>query len=107
MEINNLPSEIICKISSYLSMKDTLNYLSINKELLKEGNKIFWKEKAYSLWGETFWEKAQKRPTKTSKPLLSYKAELLRIEKFLNCQKKHKQKTWKQKEFYEYWKSID
>ena len=107
MEINNLPSEIICKISSYLSMNDTLNLLSTNKELLKEGNEIFWKEKAYSLWGETFWEKAQKRPTKSSKPLLSYKAELLRIEKFLNCQKKHKQKTWKQKEFYEYWKSID
>lgn len=66
-----------------------------------------WKEKAISKYGEEFWKKAKERPNETSKPLQSWKEELLRIEKFQRMLIDFGNRPWLENDFYSYWNLID
>ena len=99
--------DLIINVAMYLNLVDTFNYLYTNKFTYKRSDVLFWKEKAYNLMGIDFWMRAHARPIQTSKPMMSYKHELLRIEYFQNNLYKHMKIRWNKNRFYEYWKAID
>ena len=103
-----LPDDIIYSI---LLMIDNINYI-IN---ISNINTITYKlidNNFYNVWGRyiytnEFWNKAEKRSTILSKPLLNMKMELLRIDNFNNYQKKHGYELWEKEDYYAYWKSLE
>lgn len=105
--MNELCEDLTIYITMYLNLSDTFNVLYTKKPIYKISDSLFWKQKAYSLMGNTFWRKAHYRPIQTSKPLMSYKQELLRINKFQKKISELTKKEWTNNCFYEYWKAID
>tara|TARA_X000000368_G_scaffold346474_1_gene285822 strand:+ start:8709 stop:9113 length:405 start_codon:yes stop_codon:yes gene_type:complete len=105
--MDNTCEDLLIEFSMYLSLSDTLNYLYTNKFIYKKSNNLFWKQKAYTLMGRDFWMRAHTRPIQTSKPLMCYKKELMRIEYFQKHIHKFMNIRWSNKNFYEYWNTID
>ena len=105
--MNELCGDLITNITMYLNLSDTFSILYTEKDIYKISDSLFWKHKAYCLMGNNFWRKAHNRPIQTSKPLMSYKQELLRINKFQETIFIINQKKWNNNCFYKYWESID
>lgn len=66
-----------------------------------------WKEKAYAQYGKEFWKKAKERPEESSKPLQTWKEELLRIENFQKMLNDFGNRPWLEDDFYSYWNLLD
>ena len=87
--------------------------LKLNVEQLKDIDQQFtlpeslWKEKAQIMYGTEFWKKAKARPNETSKPLQSWKEELLRIETFQKMLNDFGNRPWLADDFYSYWNLLD
>ena len=105
--MNVLCDDLMIYVTMYLNLPDTFNILYTKKPIYKISDSLFWKQKAYSLMGKAFWKKAHNRPIQTSKPLMSYKQELLRINRFQQKISELTQKEWTNNCFYKYWESID
>ena len=99
--------DLIINFLMYLDLSDTFNYLYTDKYIYKTSDELFWKQKAYTLMGKDFWIRAHARPIQTSKPLMGYKQELLRIDNFQKHIYKHMNIMWNKNKFYEYWSTID
>lgn len=104
--MNSIPSDIILNICNFLVFRDlialscTCRYFH---RLLNSMNDSFWKQIAYKMFSETFWIKASMRPVYTSKPLHSYKKELIRLLKF----EKYIGEALQESDYYSFWNSLD
>lgn len=97
-----LPLDIIHRILAKLDIND-LCKLDRSHPLPDH----IWKEKAISNYGEEFWKKAKERPNDTSKPLQSWKEELIRIENFQKMLIDFGNRPWLENDFYSYWRLVD
>ena len=99
----NLNQDIIRNLAYNLDLLTILNLSSVNKCTYQYLDELFYKSYAIYIFGEIFWIKASKRPKIKSKPLKTYKAELMRIERFQRILDRLNNKRWTQKDFYNYW----
>ena len=99
----NLNPDIVRNLAYYLDLFSILNVSQVDKETYKLFDNIFYKSYAIYIFGEEFWIKARKRPIIKSRPLKTYKAELIRIETFQKLLDRLNYKRWTQKDFYNYW----
>ena len=79
-----------------LSQVDRINYYSLDE--------LFYRCYAVFIYGEEFWIRAMMRPIQKSRPLLTVKRELIRIELFQKMLDRLNNNRWTQKDFYDYWK---
>ena len=86
---------------------ETLLFLKPNDILSLEctgkGCSINWKGYAYSMWNREFWIRASQRPVRVSRPLGSWKKEVLRLWMF----EYYLGQTWTREDYYEFWKLRD
>ena len=106
--INRLPLEIIQLISFNLyNIYDLNDFMASNKLLYTNADDIFYMIWARNMYSDEFWNKASKRTKCLTKPFISMKIELLRIEKFQNYLIKKRHIIWEKKDFYRYWQSLE
>ena len=105
--MNKLDIDVITLICDNLNFNDILNFSIINKFCYFSIDELFYKKKAYEYYGQEFWTKAYNRPWYYSKPLKNIKLELIRIDNFQKRLESLNFKIWTQKDFYNYWKTID
>lgn len=103
----NLSNDNIRNIGKFLTLYDLINFERTNKFIFLSFDKTYYKRLAYKIYGENFWKMALERPYIVSKPLKSFKKELLRIENFQIRLDKLNNKRWTNKDFYNYWKLND
>ena len=99
-----LCQDLIRNIAINMNLNDVLNFSIANNFIFKTLDDYFYKILAHKSWSHLFWELAQLRDYKLSKPLSKWKYELLRIENYQLFLEKNKIKRWTQKDFYNYWK---
>ena len=103
-----LPDDILFSILlMFNNINDLVNISYINRATYK-----LFDDNLYTMWGRhiysnEFWNIANKRTHILSKPLSNMKMELLRINEFNNCQRKHGYEIWKKEDYYIYWKSME
>ena len=89
---------------------EILKYLTIGELLELERtlkfDEEFWKRKAYYEWGEDFWKKASRRPKDKSKPLKTWRDELIRLYDFSLLLKDNKE-YFDKNDYYKLWNLID
>lgn len=87
---------IIPLMSKYIDFKDCCSLsIAIPDDSL-------WKLVAYELyWSKDFWDRAGRRSIKTSKPLQSWRQEVLRIHEF------QEHARWNEEDYYEWWDVLE
>ena len=101
--ISKLNQDVIQNLAYYLDLFSILNLSLVDKTINLYLDDIFYKSYAIYVFGDIFWIKASMRPIVESKPLKTYKAELIRIETFQKVLDRLNYKRWTQKDFYNYW----
>tara|TARA_A100001015_G_C15031922_1_gene733807 strand:- start:407 stop:787 length:381 start_codon:yes stop_codon:yes gene_type:complete len=99
--MNNLPEDIIINILIISDIKLLGKCERINlyyNKLLKK-NDYIWKKVADNRWGSEFFKIAKRRSVYISKPLSSYREELIRIINFEN----YARCNWGIDEYYDLW----
>ena len=86
---------------------DLINLSQIDKTTYDMFDDTFYMYWGRNLYSNKFWELAQKRTPIISKPLLSMKMELLRIQNFQNHLLKYDMKKWTNNDFYKYWEYLE
>lgn len=102
--MNRIPSDLILHISSFMKLKDILQFSITCKEFYTQFDNLFYKNLAYQMYGICFWLKALCRPHTFSKPLDNFKLEIIRIENFQRKLDNLNISRWTKKDFYNYWK---
>ena len=105
--MNIIPNDNILFITNYLDFNSIINFSIINKKFYLLFDDLFFTNLATKMYSYKFWIKALQRPYYLSKPLKDMKSELIRIESFQNAIQSLDLKRWKQKDFYDYWKSQE
>ena len=105
--MQHLNDDLYFYICNFLSFTDILNLSIVNKHLYTLLDDNFYKKLAIKYYTYQFWILANQRPPKLSKPLFTFKQELLRIENFQNNLTLLNYKRWCHKDFYNYWKSQE
>ena len=101
--ISKLNQDVIQNLAYYLDLFSILNLSLVDKTINLYLDDIFYKSYAMCVFGDIFWIKASMRPIVESKPLKTYKAELIRIETFQHVLDRLNYNRWTQKDFYNYW----
>ena len=101
--MNELNSDIIYIISYLLNFNDILNLSIINKYYFSLFDDKYYEDLSIIYYTDKFWKLASKRPIKLSKPLKSFKKEILRIENFQRTLDNLNYNRWTNKDFYDYW----
>ena len=101
--MNKLNSDIIYIISYFLNFEDVLNLSILNKFYYSLFDDIYYEDLSIKYYTKKFWTLAKKRPIKLSKPLKSYKEEIIRIENFQKNLDNLNFNRWTNKDFYNYW----
>ena len=101
--ISKLNQDVLQNLAYYLDLFSILNLSLVDKTINLYLDDIFYKSYAIYVFGDIFWIKASMRPIVESKPLKTYKAELIRIETFQNVLDRLNYNRWTQKDFYNYW----
>ena len=93
-----------CLVFSWLSVKDAIRFVMLNKSFVSAYFDVSYAHVYASniLKDKDFWMYARKRPTQTSKPLETYRAEIKRIE---FCRETGV--VDKAKDLYAFWKLVD
>ena len=99
-----VPYDLILHISSFMKLKDILDFSITCKELYRHFDNLFYKNLAYQMYGICFWLKANCIPQSYSKPLCKFKLEIIRIENFQRHLDNLNVSRWTKKDFYNYWK---
>ena len=106
--LDQLPIDLILMILYKITnINNVINVSMVNKnmwELLDNNIYIYWGRNLYS---NEFWNRANKRSSIISKPLINMKMELLRIENFQNCQKRFGYPLWNNEDYYIYWETME
>ena len=103
MVINLLCTDIIQHICFQLDIEVLEQIRQVSKQFYLILNDKFYKMFAKKVWGEEFWKKAMKRPIKFSKPLKTWREELIRLELFQRMVEKNEKKRWRPHQFYVVW----
>ena len=103
--IDVLNNDIILYLSFNLDLLSVLSFSQISKTIYPIFDNIFYYQYAIFMYSEDFWINAKNRPIFKSKPLRTYKDELIRIENFQRVLDRLNYKRWTQKDFYNYWKT--
>lgn len=93
--------DVLFEIFKYLTIEELLDL-----EGTIEFDEEFWKKKAYHDLGEDFWERASKRPKGKSKPLKTWREELIRIYEFSSILKESEE-YFDKNDYYKLWNLID
>ena len=101
MEILN--DDIVIEITRHMDIKTLLIYNNLNRNIFKLLDNNFYKILAYKMYTKEFWYKAMLRPIYLSNPLILWKYEIKRIEKFQNRMIEVYNKRFTNQEFYNYW----
>ena len=105
--MEKLDIDLIRKIGFYLPFENIINYSSIDKFNYEVFDNQFYKNYAFYTWSKLFWTLALQRNVLASKPLKSWKLELLRIENYQKFLEKNNNTRWVSKDFFNYWKQHD
>ncbi len=100
-----LNQDIIYLISHFLNFYNILNLSIVNKYTYIIFDNNYYKELSIKYYTKKFWELAKCRPIKLSKPLKSYKKEIMSIENFQNTLHFYNFRRWNNNDFYSYWNS--
>lgn len=100
----NLNQDIIRNLAYYLDLLSILNLSQVDKINYHSLDEIFYRSYAIYIFGQEFWIRAMMRPIEKSRPLLTVKRELIRIELFQKILDGLNNNRWTQKDFYDYWK---
>lgn len=101
--IVNLPDDILLNIYLKLEIKDLIYLSQCNEYFYYRINDIVywqWGKNKYSL---EFWQRAFCRNPVISRPLMSMKAELIRIHLFQAKLNENGLQQWDNNDFYTYW----
>lgn len=105
---NILCNDLHYHITTFLDFNNIINYSSINKNFnIIIFNDSFFYDLAIKYYSYHFWETAKIRSTVFSKPLNSYKRELIRLEYFQCYLEKYNLKRWTMHDFYCYWNTLE
>ena len=102
--MENLSPDLIRIIGFNLSFDNLINYSIINRYNFEIFDNQFYKNYAFYTWSPLFWTLAQQRNIKSSRPLDTWKLELLRIENYQKFLEKNNNSRWIAKDFFNYWK---
>ena len=105
--MNKIGSDVIKEILGYCDSSVKLTLLSLDKYYHSLNTDRYWKRIAYEEYGDVFWTRAKQRPSMASRPLQSWKKELLRIENFQQRLSYFGSPLWKVEDFYFFWKIYD
>ena len=100
----NLNQDIIRNLAYYLDLLSILNLSQVDRINYYSLDELFYRCYAVFIYGEEFWIRATMRPIEKSRPLLTAKRELIRIELFQKMLDALNNNRWTQKDFYNYWK---
>lgn len=99
-----LNQDIIRNLAYNLDLLSILNLSQVDKINYHSLDELFYRCYAMFIYGEEFWIRARMRPIQKSRPLLTAKRELIRIELFQKILDGLNNNRWTQKDFYDYWK---
>jgi len=102
--INILNADIIRNLAYNLDLLSILNLSQVDRINYYSLDELFYQCYAVFIYGEEFWIRARMRPIQKSRPLLTVKRELIRIELFQKMLDSLNINRWTQKDFYDYWK---
>ena len=105
--LNQLSDDLLLNIYFLIDINDIINISQCNKYFYKNIDEIIywnWGKNKYSL---EFWKKAFSRTPSLSRPLMSMKAELIRIHLFQKSLKIKGFQEWDNNDFYIYWYSCE
>lgn len=101
--INLFCNDIIQHICFQLDLESLDHLRQVSKHFCFILNDKFYFVFANKLWGKEFWKKAMKRPVHVSKPLKTWREELIRLEMFQRMVEKNEKKRWQPHQFYVVW----
>ena len=100
--LDDFTSDIWEKIAMHSSFDDAISLCQVSKSIVISD--FVFREFAFKQHGQEFWQKASKRPVEKSRPLPTYKLELLRIREFLKICQTHQMSN---EHFYRIWNYLD
>jgi len=100
-------SDIIKTILEYCNIDQKIALLSVDKYYNSLNTDAYWEYVAQECYGNVFWTRAKQRPSMASRPLQSWKKELLRIEIFQQKVSEFGSPRWKVEDFYIFWEIYD
>lgn len=101
--IINFPDDILLNIYLKLEIRQLIFLSQSNKFFYNNINDLIYWEWGKNKYSLEFWQKAFARTPSISKPLMSIKAELIRIHLFQDCLKSKGMQEWENNDFYLYW----
>ena len=101
--LNILCCDITRYLAYYLDLLSVLQFSQINRQNYYCMDDLFYRYYAIVVFGQDFWIKARQRPIQKSRPLISLKQELIRIELFQKMLDNLNFNRWTKKDFYNYW----
>ena len=110
MKLMILNNDILILLFTYLDVNNTIN-LSKTCKIYNNNYKILnnneWECISNNEYGKDFWEKARKRNKLISKPLNTYKEEIIRLRLFENKNYKYMNKKYTNKDYYNLWQKLE
>ena len=101
--LNLLDNDTILYLTSFLSFNSIIIFSNTTKIYNNLFDDKYFNNLAIHYYSEEFWKAAINRTVELSKPLRSYKLELLRLEEFQNRLEKYISRRWTISDFYFYW----
>ena len=109
MHLLHLPADVVEVVASHVDSVQTLcNFAQSSTacaSLLSRDS--CWRALAFRLYGHDFWLRAKQRAPRASRPLGSWRRELLRIEHFQAGLFERHSIRWTHSDFYELWDCLD
>ncbi|MBP02882.1 MAG: hypothetical protein CMM25_08750 [Rhodospirillaceae bacterium] len=99
MSLHLIPEDVFIDILLFLTAPDILCL-----EITGKDHIVLWEGYAYrNWWNAEFWNKAAQRPHHASRPLGSWKKEVIRLWTF----EYYLGQPWSKEEYYQFWKARD
>ena len=110
MDLILLNNDILILLFTYLDVKNTINLSKTCKIFNNNYKKLKnyeWECISNNEYGFEFWEKARRRNKLISKPLDTYKEEIIRLKLFENNNYKYSYKKYTNKDYYDLWQKLE
>lgn len=103
MEITQLSFDVFRMIAVNLKLDHIDSFRSVSKCIHSAIDDDFYRIYAEMEWGIEFWNRAMLRPEFESRPMTSWRDELIRIERFQRMVEFCEGKRWCDRQFYLLW----
>lgn len=101
--MNELCKDVMFLISHKMTLFTLENFRAVSKYYYMLYDDDFYFILAECLYSKRFWKLALSRHEKDSKPLSTWREELIRIETFQSAILKFEGRTWDEEEFITFW----